>query len=87
MQFLTGDRIDNIIGVKGIGAVKAKKLLEGKTEREMYEICVEKLGSEERAIENGILLWLRRHEGQIWTPPTKEEVNDKENKEEHSEGV
>jgi len=87
MQFLTGDRIDNIIGVKGIGAVKAKKLLEGKTEREMYEICVEKLGSEERAIENGILLWLRRHEGQIWTPPAKEEVNDKENKEEHSEGL
>lgn len=35
MQFLTGDRIDNIIGVKGIGAVRAKKLLEGKTEREM----------------------------------------------------
>jgi hypothetical protein len=61
--------------------------LEGKTEREMYEICVEKLGSEERAVENGILLWLRRHEGQIWTPPAKEEVNDKENKKEHPEGV
>ena len=46
MQFLMGDRIDNIIGVKGIGAVRAKKLLEGKTEREMFEICAEKLGSE-----------------------------------------
>ena len=33
MQFLTGDRIDNIIGVKGIGAVKAKKLLEGNLRR------------------------------------------------------
>lgn len=79
MQFLTGDRIDNIIGVRGIGAVRAKKLLDGKTEREMYEICVEKLGSEERAIENGILLWLRRHEGEIWTPPHKEEVNGEAN--------
>lgn len=87
MQFLTGDRIDNIIGVKGIGAVRAKKLLEGKTEREMFEICAEKLGSEERAIENGILLWLRRYEGQIWTPPTKEEVNEEEVKEERTEGV
>jgi len=62
-------------------------LLEGKTEREMFEICVEKLGSEERAVENGILLWLRRYEGQIWTPPTKEEVNEEEVKEEHTEGV
>lgn len=87
MQFLTGDRIDNIIGVKGIGAVKAKKLLEGKTEREMFDICVDKLGSEERAVENGILLWLRRYEGQIWTPPTKEEVNEETNEQEHTEGV
>lgn len=87
MQFLTGDRIDNIIGVKGIGAVKAKKLLEGKTEREMFEICAEKLGSEERAIENGILLWLRRYEGQIWTPPTKEEINVETIKEEHTKGI
>ena len=84
MQFLTGDRIDNIIGVKGIGPVTAKKLLEGKTEREMYEVCVEKLGSEERAVENGILLWLRRHEGEIWTPPTKEEVDEKANEEERT---
>jgi hypothetical protein len=84
MQFLTGDRIDNIIGVKGIGPVKAKKLLEGKTEREMYEVCVEELGSEERAVENGILLWLRRHEGEIWTPPTKEEVDEKANEKERT---
>ena len=51
-----GDRIDNIIGVKGIGCVKAAKLLEDKTPRQMWEVCVEHLG-EERALENGRLLY------------------------------
>ena len=71
-QFLVGDRIDNIIGVQGIGPVKARKLLEGKTEREMFDICVEKLGSHERAVENGILLYLQRKEGEIWSPPNED---------------
>lgn len=75
MQFLVGDRIDNIIGVKGIGPVKARKLLEDKTEREMFEVCVEKLGSEERAIENGILLYLQRKEGEIWSPPSENAIS------------
>lgn len=69
-QFLEGDKVDNIIGVKGIGPKKARALLEGKTEREMYEVCVEKLGSEERAIENGRLLFLRRTPEQLWEPPS-----------------
>lgn len=58
-QFLTGDVVDNIKGVKGIGAVKATKLLEGKTEAEMWEVVVEKLGME-RAVENGHLLYMLR---------------------------
>lgn len=68
-QFLTGDRVDNIIGVRGIGPVKARKLLEGKTEREMFDICVEELGSVDRAVENGRLLFLQRTHGQVWEPP------------------
>ena len=68
-QFLIGDRIDNIIGVKGIGTVKAKQLLEGKTEREMFAICAEQLGSVERAHENGMLLHLQRKRGEFWEPP------------------
>ena len=68
-QFLEGDKVDNIIGVAGIGPVKAGKLLAGKTELEMYNICVDKLGSEERAIENGILLYLRRQDDELWQPP------------------
>jgi hypothetical protein len=69
MQFLTGDRVDNIMGVKGIGPVKARKLLEGKTEREMFDTCAEELGSVERAVENGRLLYLQRQHGELWEPP------------------
>lgn len=69
-QILTGDRIDNIIGVQGIGPVKAEKALKDcKDEAAMFKVCVELLGSRERAIENGLLLWLRRYDGQLWEPP------------------
>jgi hypothetical protein len=73
-QILTGDRIDAIVGLKGIGPVKAAKILEGcKTEQELYEAVCEaykdKGEAQERVIENGQLLWLRRFEGQLWTPP------------------
>ena len=81
MQFLMGDRIDNIIGVKGIGCVKAANLLGGKTPREMWEICVEHLG-EDRALENGRLLYLRRIKGELWMPPETEEAAQDEAKQE-----
>jgi hypothetical protein len=67
-SILIGDRIDNIIGAAGIGAVKSKALLEGKTEVEMYNACVEILGAD-RVLENARLLWLRREAGQMWEPP------------------
>lgn len=86
MQFLMGDRIDNIIGVKGIGCVKAAKLLSDKTPVEMYQVCVEHLG-EERALENGRLLYLRRKKGELWMPPTKDTTSNEEKQEEHTEGV
>jgi len=79
-QFLTGDRVDNIIGVKGIGPVKAAKLLKDKTPYEMYQVCVEHLG-EDRALENGQLLYLRREADEMWTPPNEE------NKKECTEGI
>lgn len=72
MQILTGDTADNIIGLRGIGNVKAKKMLEDAAdETEMFNRCVEAYdGSEDRVIENAHLLFLRRYEGQIWTPPS-----------------
>lgn len=68
-QFLTGDAVDNIEGVRGIGDKRATALLEGKTETEMWDIIVELLG-EERAIENGHLLYMLRRIGDKFTPPT-----------------
>ena len=73
-QVLTGDRTDNIIGLKGIGPVKAGKILQDcKTEVELYNAVVEaytKAGEPlERVEENANLLWLRRVEGQAWKSP------------------
>lgn len=70
-QFLTGDRVDNIIGVKGIGPVKANKLLADKDVPSKFSVCVEKLGYE-RAVENGRLLYLRREPDELWQPPLTE---------------
>ena len=72
-QVLTGDRVDNIIGLKGIGPVKADKILHGcESAANMYSACVEAYGgSEERVIENCRLLWLRREADQLWQPPTE----------------
>lgn len=71
-QILTGDRIDNIIGIKGIGPVKAQRILkECETEIELYQAVLEAYeGNSERVLENGQLLWLQREPNQLWTPPS-----------------
>lgn len=73
-QVLTGDRTDSIRGVKGIGKVKAGKLLAPCTTAfEMWEVCVKAHDSYERALEDARLLYLRRTEGEpLWEPPTKD---------------
>jgi hypothetical protein len=75
-QILTGDSADNIIGLRGIGNITADKMMkEAVSELDMYKICVDAYeGNVERVLENGILLWLRRYEGQTWTPPLEETV-------------
>lgn len=80
-QILTGDRVDNIIGIKGIGPVKAEKILaDCQTEQQYYDACVKAYeGSVERVNENGLLLWLRRYPNQTWQAPKPLEVNN-ENK-------
>ena len=70
-QILTGDRADNIMGLKGIGPVKAGKILEGcVTEAELLTAVVAAYdGDTDLVLENGRLLWLRREEGQLWELP------------------
>ena len=71
-QILTGDRIDNIVGLKGIGPVKAKRILaECTNENELYEAVLKAYeGDLPRVLENAQLLWLQRSLNQTWTPPS-----------------
>jgi hypothetical protein len=70
-QMLTGDRIDNIVGLKGIGPVKAKRILEKCTnENELYQAVLKAYeGDQQRVLENGQLLWLQREANQVWQLP------------------
>jgi hypothetical protein len=73
-QLLTGDTVDNIKCIKGVGPKKAEKLLaECRSEGELYLTCVrayEDAGeAPERLLENARLLHLRRVEGELWEPP------------------
>ena len=69
-QILTGDRVDNVIGLKGVGPKKAEKILEDcVTEEDMYNAVLKAYDNDEtRVLENGQLLWIRRKENQIWSP-------------------
>ena len=72
-QLLTGDRVDNIPGLEGIGPVKAEKALkECKTKEELlkatWAVYQEKEHDLEYLTEQGQLLWLRRYEGELWLP-------------------
>ena len=74
-QLLTGDRVDNIQGLMGIGPKKAEKALqECTTENELmdavWKMYQDKNESWERLLENGRLLFLWRFDQQKWSPPS-----------------
>ena len=75
LQCLTGDKIDNIIGIRGIGPVKAEKLLkECYTEKQLYETVLSVYtnsieNGEDRLHENAKLLHLLRSEDDEWRKP------------------
>ena len=71
-QFLTGDRIDNIQGVHGIGDKKSQKLLEDLSNKERWDCVVEHLGLD-RAIENGHLLYMLRSDDDNFEEHAKRE--------------
>lgn len=70
-QVLTGDRVDNIKGLDGIGPVKAKKILDGiTTEQDMYQAVLKAYnGDKESLTRTAQLVYLRREEEELWQPP------------------
>lgn len=72
-QVLSGDTTDNIFGLRGIGPVKASKMLEACTSsRDCWEVVLNAYRdqeSEDRALENARLCWIRRKPDEIWEPP------------------
>lgn len=71
LQILTGDRIDNIEGLKGIGPAKGAKILKDcETVEQLYKAVLDAYeGNIERVHENAHLLYLQRKEGDVWQPP------------------
>lgn len=72
-QILSGDRVDNVPGLTGIGPVKAAKALaECETEEALYDKALEMYGGDEALVlKTARLLWLRRKEGELWLPPNQ----------------
>ena len=78
-QLLTGDSVDNIPGLYGVG--KNSKVLDKlgscSTELDMYNLVYSqydlRFGSyaEQFLLENARLLWMLREEGELWEPPLK----------------
>jgi hypothetical protein len=70
-QVLTGDRVDNIPGLKGVGPKKAEKILKDcVSEQDMYQAVLKAYdNNEEYLCEQAKLLWIRRQPNQIWSPP------------------
>ena len=70
-QVLTGDRVDNIGGIHGVGPKKAQKILgDATTEEELFQKCLDAYnGDYDRVVENGRLLHLQVREDELWEPP------------------
>lgn len=69
-QILTGDRVDNIPGLKGIGIKKATKILQDcEGEQQLFAKVLSAYDNDiDKLTERARLLWIRRKSGQLWTP-------------------
>jgi 5'-3' exonuclease len=76
MQTLVGDVADNIIGVRGLGPVKAGRILDQiyadslEELNEAYYNTVQPLYSDDQRLHtNAACLWVLRHEADVWLAP------------------
>lgn len=69
-QCLTGDTADNIKGARGIGKVKAERILDGAgTEEALFEATRDCFSSDEEFLMTGQCLWIFRKPNDIWRFP------------------
>jgi 5'-3' exonuclease len=74
-QLLTGDRTDDIPGIRGIGPVKAARLIDHlETEEEMVEVVRGMWQDDEKVDLYGKLLWVRREPEQLWRLPIPQDT-------------
>lgn len=79
-QCLTGDSVDNIPGLFGVGksSTTLRAIDAASTSFEMYSIVLseytKRFGNyaEQFLLENARLLWMLREEGEVWCPPTSD---------------
>ena len=74
-QMLIGDTTDNLKGVVGIGPKKAKALLEGKTEQEMFDAVRETYNNDEDMLMQGQCLWIWRKMNDVWRFPDQATIS------------
>ena len=66
-QLLIGDKADNVIGIAGIGPVKAKRALDGCTNSyEMFEVVRNIYNDDERMAMNARCLWMCQKDIDEW---------------------
>jgi len=71
-QSLVGDRSDNILGVAGVGPVKAERVLAGlSTPEELYEACRALYNDDDRFHLNMKLLYIWQQPSDSWAPPPR----------------
>lgn len=77
-QLIMGDRTDNIFGFDGKARHSVPKKLEATLteldsyddELDMFNFVRDLYNDDDRLLMNGICLWIRRNEGEIWKFPT-----------------